>query len=161
MSPVSIATSVPLPIAMPIFALANAGASFIPSPTIPTNLPRFCNSSIFLALSCGNTSAITSSIPTCFAMVFAVLSLSPVIINMDKFISFSFLIAFLEYFLRVSATPIKPMIFLSSAIITVVFPFSSRFLILFSTSSISILFFFISFLFPTSILLPLYEETTP
>ena len=35
----SIATSVPLPMAIPICACAKAGASFIPSPTIATNLP--------------------------------------------------------------------------------------------------------------------------
>ena len=38
-SALSIATSVPVPIANPMSAAASAGASFIPSPTMPTILP--------------------------------------------------------------------------------------------------------------------------
>ena len=41
MSADSIATSVPEPIAIPISALAKAGASLIPSPTMATFLPSF------------------------------------------------------------------------------------------------------------------------
>ena len=43
------------PIAMPIFALARAGASLMPSPTMATILPSFCNPLTFSTLSCGNT----------------------------------------------------------------------------------------------------------
>ena len=39
----SIATSVPVPIAMPTFACASAGASLMPSPAIATTRPRSCN----------------------------------------------------------------------------------------------------------------------
>ena len=39
----SIAISLPLPIAILISASANAALSFIPSPTIATFLPDFCN----------------------------------------------------------------------------------------------------------------------
>ena len=39
----SIATSVPAPIAIPMSALANAGASLMPSPTIATFFPEPCN----------------------------------------------------------------------------------------------------------------------
>ena len=38
-SALSIATSVPAPMAIPTSALASAGASFMPSPTIATFLP--------------------------------------------------------------------------------------------------------------------------
>ncbi len=43
MPPVSFATSVPEPIAIPISALARAGASFMPSPTIATTFPSDCS----------------------------------------------------------------------------------------------------------------------
>ena len=60
----SIATSVPLPMAIPISACAKAGASLIPSPTIPTFTPVSCNFFTSFALSAGKTSAKTKSIPT-------------------------------------------------------------------------------------------------
>ncbi|MNI52498.1 hypothetical protein D3C73_1072880 [compost metagenome] len=78
------ATSVPEPIAIPISALAKAGASFIPSPTIATFKPLFCSLSTSCALFSGKTSAITVSIPTCFAIASAVFLLSPV--NIATFI---------------------------------------------------------------------------
>ena len=77
-SALSIAISVPLPIAIPTSAWASAGESFTPSPTITTFLPCSCKSLTFLYLSSGETSAITSSIPNFLAITFAVLSLSPV-----------------------------------------------------------------------------------
>src|SRR2546428_2295578 len=55
MSAVSIATSVPAPIAIPTSAWANAGASLTPSPTIATFLPARCSSPILLDLSAGST----------------------------------------------------------------------------------------------------------
>ena len=44
MSAASMATSVPVPIASPTSAWANAGASLIPSPTMPTRAPAACSS---------------------------------------------------------------------------------------------------------------------
>ena len=48
-SEAAIATSVPLPIAMPRSACARAGASLMPSPTMATTLPRACSSAILSA----------------------------------------------------------------------------------------------------------------
>ena len=81
MSAVSIATSVPAPIAIPTSAWANAGASLTPSPTIATLLPARCSSPILLALSAGRTSAITCRIPSSRAIRSAVARLSPVSIT--------------------------------------------------------------------------------
>ncbi|SCU55181.1 Uncharacterised protein [Staphylococcus aureus] len=67
-SAASMATSVPVPMAIPISALTNAGASFTPSPTIATFLPCCCSFAICAAFSSGKISAITVSMPTCFAM---------------------------------------------------------------------------------------------
>ncbi len=53
----AIATSVPVPIAMPISACASDGASFIPSPIMATFLPACCNFLISSVFSPGNTSA--------------------------------------------------------------------------------------------------------
>ena len=56
-SAVSMATSVPAaPIAMPIVAVASAGASLTPSPTIATG-PIVLNDLITLTLSSGSSSA--------------------------------------------------------------------------------------------------------
>src|ERR1700730_2485228 len=63
MSALSIATSVPAPIAKPTSAWVKAGASFTPSPTIPTFLSCAWSSLTLLALSPGSTSANTLSIP--------------------------------------------------------------------------------------------------
>ncbi len=40
----SMATSVPVPMAMPTWACASAGASFTPSPAIATTRPAACSS---------------------------------------------------------------------------------------------------------------------
>src|SRR3989304_1223721 len=50
--PVSLATSVPEPIAMPTSAWARGGASLVPSPTIATALPSPSRSPPSPALSC-------------------------------------------------------------------------------------------------------------
>ena len=81
MSPVSTATSVPAPMAMPRSACASAGASLTPSPTIAVNLPSAWSCLTPSALSSGSTSAKTRSMPTCFATASAVRRLSPVIIT--------------------------------------------------------------------------------
>ena len=79
MSAASMATSVPVPMAMPTSAWASAGASLMPSPTMPDRaalglearrLRRPCRS--------GRTSASTRSTPTERAMASAVRRLSPV-----------------------------------------------------------------------------------
>ena len=54
------ATSVPVPIAMPRSAWASAAASLTPSPTIATRRPSPCRSATAATLSAGSTSAITS-----------------------------------------------------------------------------------------------------
>ena len=59
MSPASLATSVPLPIANPTSACFNAGASFTPSPVIPTTKPISCAIFTSLLLSDGSALAIT------------------------------------------------------------------------------------------------------
>ena len=68
----SIATSVPVPMAMPTSAAARAGASLMPSPAIATTRPSLC-SRFTTALFCsGSTSASTSSMPSCRATASAV-----------------------------------------------------------------------------------------
>lgn len=125
MSAASIAMSVPVPIAIPTFACFNAGASFIPSPTNAT-YSFSCIFFIVFAFSSGSTSAITSSIPVCFAMYFAVNSLSPVSIIVLYPLFFSSCIACFESSLIVSATLIIPIISLFFDTSIVVFPsFSS------------------------------------
>ena len=60
-SAASMATSAPVPIAMPRSAAASAGASLMPSPTIATMRPSACSRSTSAALSAGRTSARTRS----------------------------------------------------------------------------------------------------
>jgi hypothetical protein len=82
MPALSMATSVPVPIAMPTVASASAGASLMPSPAIATILPRLCRSRITARFSAGNTSARTSSSPSERPTASAVVRLSPVSITM-------------------------------------------------------------------------------
>ena len=106
-SPASCATAVPSPIANPISACFNAGASFTPSPVIPQTLSSCCaidtkrflsrgfarlttlrcgssflssSSDIFSSSSCVRTTSFFSStrIPASFAIAVAVSSASPV-----------------------------------------------------------------------------------
>ena len=104
----SLETSVPEPIEKPTSAFFNAGASFTPSPVIPTTNPFFWASFTNLLLSCGKERAIIFKLgkisiislsvilfnsllsivisfllfisPTSFPIAFAVSRLSPVII---------------------------------------------------------------------------------
>lgn len=65
--PVCVASADPeIPIEIPTSAVARAGASFMPSPTMPT-APSFLNSVTSLALSSGRSSAWTASMasPIC------------------------------------------------------------------------------------------------
>src|SRR6266571_5239816 len=57
MSEASMATSVPVPMAMPRSAWTRAGASLIPSPTMATTLPSCCSRRTSATLSSGRTSA--------------------------------------------------------------------------------------------------------
>ncbi len=57
----SIATSVPVPMAMPTSAAARAGASFTPSPAMATTRPSSRSRRISACLSAGSTSATTSA----------------------------------------------------------------------------------------------------
>src|SRR3990170_1402277 len=70
--PVSLATSVPVPMAIPTSACARAGASLMPSPIIATRRPRSWSALTSRALSSGKTSASTRSSPTCRPMASAV-----------------------------------------------------------------------------------------
>src|SRR5919199_1326594 len=74
----SIATSVPVPIAMPTSARARAGASLTPSPTIATRSPRSCSSATALSLSSGSTSAKTTSMTRSATTASATWRASPV-----------------------------------------------------------------------------------
>ena len=65
---------------VPTSAVASAGASFTPSPTIATRLPPVWNLFTAAALSAGRTSAATSSIPIRRATESATVFESPVII---------------------------------------------------------------------------------
>lgn len=64
-SAASMATSVPVPMAMPTSAMARAGESFTPSPTMATLFPACCSCSTLATLWDGSTSANTFRIPTC------------------------------------------------------------------------------------------------
>ena len=76
-SDASIATSVPVPIAIPTSACASAGASLMPSPTIATPPCSRWNFRTRSAFWDGRTSAITSSTPTSFATASAPFFESP------------------------------------------------------------------------------------
>ena len=77
----SIATSVPVPMAMPTSAAASAGASLTPSPAIATTRPSRRSRSTTALFCSGRTSAATSSMPSRRATASAVVRLSPVSIT--------------------------------------------------------------------------------
>ena len=110
----SSAISVPSLILIAILAFVKAGASFIPSPTIATNLPSLIKSAMYLSLSCGRALAMTSLIPTSLAIIPAVIGLSPVNIYTSILFLPNSLIAFFTSFLIVSRTPINASTFLFS-----------------------------------------------
>ena len=76
-----IATSAPVPIAIPTCAWASAGASLIPSPAMATILPCACNCLITSLFLPGDTSASTVSMFKRRATFSAVVLLSPVSIT--------------------------------------------------------------------------------
>ncbi len=100
-----IATSVPVPIAMPTLAWASAGASLTPSPAIATIRPWSCSALTCLYLSSGITPALTSSRPRRRPTAAAVTGLSPVSITMRMPDAFSSRIASGVESLMASATP--------------------------------------------------------
>ena len=104
----SIATSVPVPIAMPTWACASAGASLTPSPTMATTRPSACNRLMTSAFSAGWTSAITSSTPSARATAWAVVRLSPVSMTTRRPSAWSSRIASGVELLMGSATPTRP-----------------------------------------------------
>src|SRR3989441_4959793 len=71
-----IATSAPVPIAIPTSACASAGASFTPSPAIATARPCARSALTTSPFCCGSTSARTSAMPRRPATAMAVTSLS-------------------------------------------------------------------------------------
>src|SRR5213592_2421272 len=121
-SDASMATSVPVPMAIPTSACASAGASLIPSPTITMCAPPFWRCSFFTrsAFCDGSTSAITSSIPTSAATAWAPLFESPetMATGMPRFFSSSIAvldvgligseIAITAYTVIAISDPIKP-----------------------------------------------------
>ena len=74
----SIATSAPVPMAIPTSAAASAGASFTPSPAMAIKRPSLRRRSTSAFLSSGSTPARTSSMPRRSATTCAVRALSPV-----------------------------------------------------------------------------------
>ena len=106
--PLSIAISLPPPIAIPTLAFASAGASLIPSPTIATFAPSLISLSITSPFCSGNTLAITSPIPALWAICSADFWLSPLKSTTRIPRLFSSSIDSLVSSLRVSATPSTP-----------------------------------------------------
>ncbi|MNT28948.1 hypothetical protein D3C72_1646650 [compost metagenome] len=104
-SAVSMAVSVPATaMAKPISARASAGASLIPSPTMPTRWPWAYRVSMLLSLSAGSRLPSARSIPTTVAMAWAVCGLSPVSMTVLMPSSCSSAMAWRLLSLTVSAT---------------------------------------------------------
>src|SRR5215208_174540 len=121
-SAASIATSVPVPMATPTSALARAGASLMPSPTIATTLPSTCSLRISFSLSSGTTSASTRSMPSSPATDSAVRPLSPVSMTTSSPIRRSRSTASLDSSRTTSATATRPATSPSTATNIGVFP---------------------------------------
>ena len=158
---VSIATSVPAPIAIPISAWAKAGASLTPSPTIATNFPSSCSFLTYFALSSGKTSANTLFMPRFLPIVSAVFLLSPVIIATSNPNSFICLTAFSAFSFMGSAAAATPATFPSIAKIMIVFPSERSLSISFCKGLTSMFLSFISFTVPTRTCLPSTFASTP
>ena len=106
MSEAAMATSAPVPMAMPRSAWASAPASLMPSPAMATTWPCSCSAATAAALSAGSTSDSTWVIPTWAATAFAVAALSPVIIHTSRPRASSWAIASADSGFTVSATVI-------------------------------------------------------
>ncbi len=129
-----IATSVPAPMAMPMSACVKAGASLMPSPTIATCCPFFCNSLTFAALSSGLTSAKYWSSPSWVDTYAATSSESPVIIAVLMPISLSVRMVCFDCSRTTSAKPNAPITFLLLIKYTSVLPSLAAFLTAFEIS---------------------------
>ena len=121
------ATSAPVPMAMPTSALASAGASLMPSPAIATTAPLRCRSSIKSSFSSGRRPARTSSMPSCAATALAVVALSPVAMTILSPSAWSRAIASALPVLIGSATATKPASLPSAPSIITVSPLRRRF----------------------------------
>ena len=126
----------------------------MPSPTIATFLPASCSFLTSSALSSGNTSLNTLSIPTCLAIALAVRLLSPVIMITSTPRLLSSLTAFILFSLSVSATAIIPASSPSTERYIGVFPSSAKRSDSFSMLDKSIFCSSISLRFPMYISLP-------
>ena len=107
-SALSMATSVPAPMAMPRSAATSAGASFTPSPIMATRRPSRCRRSTWARLSAGRTPAITSVMPSRAAIARAVRSSSPVSMMGMRFIAFICATAAALVGFSASRTPRRP-----------------------------------------------------
>ena len=143
------------PIAIPIFAFLKDGASFTPSPIIPTLCPKICSLSMYSSLSSGKQSDLTFLIFISFAIDFAVFSLSPVISVVFTLNPFNLRIVSFEVLRNVSVSSIFPMISVFFATYIGISPFvlTSEFKGIFSNSK--------SFLFPATIFEPFMNPLTP
>ena len=160
-SALSMATSVPAPIAIPTSALARAGASFTPSPIMATVFPCSWSFAISRSLSCGMTSAITVSISSFLRIASAVLLLSPVSMTTSIPSSFICCTAWRLVGFTTSATERSPIILLSSAKIIGVFPSSANASNRFSYAPRAIPCAFIMRLFPAKYQRPSIFPFTP
>ena len=122
----SIATSVPVPIAIPTSADARAGASLIPSPTMATLVRLAWSALTAAALPSGRTSARTRSMPSVRAIASAVRRLSPVSITTCNPRRWSSATAAAEPTFGVSATAMTAAARPSSATKTGVLPSAAR-----------------------------------
>ena len=109
-SALSMATSVPAPMAMPRSACTRAGASFTPSPIMATRCPSDCSLLTCSCLSFGRTPAITSVMPSWLAIVRAVRASSPVSMTGVSPIAFIWAIAAALVGFSASRTPRSPTI---------------------------------------------------
>ena len=161
MSAVSMATSVPLPMAIPTSACARAGASFTPSPTIATRRPSFWAAIIAAALSAGSTPARTCSIPTWAATASATFWLSPVSMSTSIPIDLSRAMASLAPGCTLSASERIPAREFSAATYTEVLPETANASTCLSASTVSIPSVVIKARFPTCTLTPSIRAVTP
>mmetsp|Transcript_3329 Transcript_3329/g.11702 ORF Transcript_3329/g.11702 Transcript_3329/m.11702 type:complete len:215 (-) Transcript_3329:1545-2189(-) len=162
MSADSIAMSVPAPMAMPTSAVASAGESLMPSPTMATTMPRDCSCLTLSTFCVGRTSANTCVIPTLAATAAAVYLLSPVTIHTSTPLRWSSLTVQNASFLTESWITAMPRTSRSSATkITVLHSSSSSRSSCRTSTGTSTLSWASSFWLPASTRLPSTLHTTP
>ena len=121
------ATSVPVPMAIPTSASLRAGASLMPSPAIATCLPPARSIFTWATFPAGSISASTVSSPSCLATAAAVRRLSPVSMTSFRPSAWRSLMASAVVALIGSATARIPAILPSMATNITVLPSSWRF----------------------------------